>query len=263
MKISGGVGLFYDNVPLEHFQAPQLERRSTSTISIDPSLENPYGIHWNLSWEHEWAPRWVTRTNFIQKQGGRQIRLGAPGGDENLEINNSGETSYRGIELSLDRPVRTNLHFLASYVYSRVKARPSLAMDFPDPALEGIGNAPVSWDAPHRFLGWGYFPFLANTNASFSTEARSGFPYTAMNTRGETISGYNANRLPVYVVVNFNIEKETPAVFGRRLAVRVGVMNLLNRFNPRFVDLDVSSPTFMQFSDSSGRKFVARLRILK
>jgi hypothetical protein len=47
------------------------------------------------------------------------------------------------------------------------------------------------------------------------------------------------------------------------MAIRVGVLNMFNRFNPRFVDLNVNSPTFMRFSDSSGRAFVARLRVLE
>ena len=68
--------------------------------------------------------------------------------------------------------------------------------------------------------------------------------------------------MPVYFVVNVSIEKIVPTVFGKRMAVRVGVLNALNRFNPRFVDTNPGSPTFMKFTDSSGRGLVARLRVV-
>ena len=68
---------------------------------------------------------------------------------------------------------------------------------------------------------------------------------------------------PVYFVTNFNAEKEIPIPFGKKIAFRAGVTNLFNRFNPRYVDANVNSPHFMTFSESSGRHFVARVRILK
>ena len=263
-KVSGGIGIFYDNVTLDKLQIPHLQRTSTSTVGIASHLKNPYGIHWNLSWEQEWAPRWVTRINTIHKHGKDQVRVAAPRADDlNLEVNNSGTARYRAIELSLDRPIRTNLRLLASYVYSTSVGRPSIAMDFPDPALEAVPEAPLAWDVPHRFLGWGYFPFVAGMNASFSMEARTGFPYTHVDNQHHALGAYNASRLPTYFVVNASFEKEVPTFFGKRMAVRVGALNLFNRFNPRFVDANVNSATYGKLSDSTGRGFVARLRILK
>ena len=256
-KISGGVGVFYDDVPLENLQLPLLQRRNDATVGIASNLKDPYGVHWNLSWEQEWATRWVTRINTIQKYGRDQVRVSWP-----PEVNNSGSSRYRALELSLDRPIRTNLRFLASYVVSTDKARPSLSMDFPDPSLEDLQQATVPWDVRHRFLAWGYFPFLAKTNASFSFEARSGFPYTNVDNFNHAVGAYNAARLPAYIVLNASFEREAPTFFNKRLAVRVGVLNLLGRFNPRFIDLNVNSPTFGKFSDSSGRGFVARLRVV-
>jgi outer membrane receptor protein involved in Fe transport len=257
-KLSGGIGAFYDGVPLENFQLPRLQRRDASIMTVASNLKDPYGIHWNLSWEQDWGSRWVTRINYIQKHGFDQIRIGAP-----LEVNNSGVTHYRAVELSLDRPIRTDLRVLASYVYSIDKERPSLSIDFPDPAVEAIPEAHTGWDAPHRFLTWGYFPFFLHTSASFSVEARSGFPYTAVDNQNRVVSGYNAARFPMFFVANATFEKEIPAVFGKRMALRLGVLNLANHFNPRFVDMNVNSPTFGKYSDSTGRNFVARLRLIK
>jgi outer membrane receptor protein involved in Fe transport len=124
---------------------------------------------------------------------------------------------------------------------------------------------PVGWDTPHRFVGWGYFPLPKGFSSSFSVEARSGFPYTRLNDLNQIVGAYNNDRMPAYFVTNASIEKEVPIPGGngKRVAVRVGVTNLFNRFNPRFIDTNVNSPNPLALSDSSSRHFSARVRILK
>ncbi len=175
-------------------------------------------------------------------------------------FDNSGKSNFRSVEFTLDRPIRTNLRILASYTYSSARARPSLLLDFPDPAIELVPEAPVDWNTRHRFVSWGYFPLPAAMTASFSIEARSGFPFTALDDLNRVVGAYNGHTMLGYFVTNFSVEKEIPIPFKRRMAFRVGATNLFNRFNPRFVDTNISS---LQASDSSGRHFVGRVRILK
>ena len=277
-KVTAGLGLFYDNFVFRRLLLARLQRRSTTSITDDgpvtlqpaglgvaEELHNPYGVHWNLGWAQEWAPRWVTRFNYVEKRGRRQVRVAAgPVGDGfGLEVNNSGRSIYRALEMTIDRPIRSDLRFLASYTYSRSERRPSVSFDFPDPTLESVAMAPANWDTPHRFVSWGYFPMLFQTQGAFTLEARSGFPFTITDALQRKLGIYNAERLPAFFVINFNVEREIPFLGGRRLGVRIGVTNLLDRFNPRFVDSVQTSPTFMKFSDSSGRGFVGRLRVLK
>lgn len=280
-KISGGVGLFYDNIALQDLLLPDLQRRITTTytnglptaaaaatsVFDSPGLRNPSTLHWNLEWEHEWARRWVSRLDYIQKSGTNQVRLAAlPAATGfNMVFNNSGASEYRAVEIGLDRPIRTNLHILGSYTYSNAKERPSLSFDFPDPAVENFGQAPVAWNTRHRFVGWGYFPLPSNFMVSFAVEARSGFPFTTIDDLNRVVGGYNAQSMPAYFVTNAGIEKEIPIPLsnGKRIAFRIGATNLFNRFNPRFIDANVNSPTFLSMSDSSGRHFTARVRILK
>ncbi len=280
-KVSGGVGLFYDNIVLLNLQLPHLQRRLTTIYSdgvpadapmatdvrVDPALQNPQALHWNIAWENEWARRWVTRIDYIRKYGRDQTRLAAAANPSGFDMvfNNSGKSDYHAVEISFDRPIRTNLRFLASYIYSDAKARPSVALDFPDPAVEQLGEVPVDWNTPHRFVGWGYFPLPSGLSASFAVEARSGFPYTLLDDLNHVVGGYNANHMPAYFVTNASIEKELPIPLGKgkRMAFRVGVTNLFNRFNPRFVETNVNSPYREALSDSSSRHFSARVRILK
>ena len=275
--------MFYDNIPLLKLLLPHLQRRFTTMYEngvstaapaasagrVDPDLRNPRGLHWNLGWENEWAPRWVTRVDYIQKIGRDQLRVAAeptPFGFD-MVFNNSGTSRYHAFEISFDRPIRDNLRFLASYIYSNAKARPSLSLDFPDPTVEFIPEAPVDWNSPHRFVGWGYFPLPAGLSASFSVEARSGFPFTAVDDLNQVVGEYNGHQMPVYFVTNASVEKQLPIPLGRgkRMAFRVGVTNLFNRFNPRFVNSNVNSIVNSNFplSDSSSRHFSARVRILK
>jgi outer membrane receptor protein involved in Fe transport len=278
-KVSGGVGLFYDNVVLLNLQLPYLQRRFTTVYDqgvptaapaatsarVDPVLGNPRSLHWNVAWDNELAPRWVTRVDYIRKYGHDQTRFAAqptPAGFD-MFYNNSGKSDYHAVEISLDRPIRTNLRFLASYIYSSAKARPSIALDFPDPAVENIGEVPVEWNAPHRFVGWGYFPLPSGLSVSFSVEARSGFPFNTFDDFNHVVGAYNQQKMPAYFVTNASVEKQVPIPGGKgkRMAFRVGVTNLFNRFNPRAVNANVNTP--IAFSDSSSRHFSARVRLLK
>ena len=279
-KVSAGIGLFFDNVALDNFQFPMMQRRLTTSFGSNGSVEeapaptamhvasdlrNPYGVHWNAAWDHEWSPRWVSRINYIQKRGKHQTRLAAlpTAGNFDLIFNSSGKSSYDAVELSVDRPIRTNLRVLASYTYSQAKSRPTLTMDFPDPSVELIDNALVDWNSRHRFLTWGYFPFFMRSAASYAIEARSGFPFSPIDQLGRMAGSYNGLSMPTFFVTNFSLEREIPFLLGKRVAIRIGATNLFNRFNPRSVDPNVNSPTFLRLSDSSGRSFVGRIRLIK
>ena len=280
-KVSGGIGLYYDNIDLLSVQLPNLQRRvttlykdgvqidapSATTVLVSPELRNPRTMHWHLSWDHEWAPRWVSRINYIEKNGRDYVRLAAQPFDSGFDLifNNSGTSHYRGIELTLDRPIRTNLRIVGSYTYSSAKARPPVLLDIPDPNVEYIPESPVDWNTPHRFVGWGYFPLPSHLTGAFSVEARSGFPFTVVDELNRVVGSYNGQKLPAYFVTNASLEKEIPIPFGngKRVAFRVSVTNLFNRFNPRFVDRNLASPYFLGLSESSSRHFSARVRILK
>jgi outer membrane receptor protein involved in Fe transport len=279
-KITGGAGLFYDSVALENLELGRLQRRlatsylpngttsgifAPTSLLVAPALKDPHALHWNLALEREWAPRWVSRISYVQKRDRGQVRVAAlsQNGSSDLQVNNSGQFRYDGIEFSIDRALRTNIRVLASYTYSQARGRPSLSLDFPDPAVESISQAPAAWDTPHRFVTWGYFPFFLKSGAAYAVEARSGFPFTDVDTLGRVAGPYNGVRYPTFFSVNFSIEKEIPVMFGKRVAIRVGATNLFDRFNPRFVDANINSPTFRAFSDSSGRAIVARLRLIQ
>src|SRR5262249_39774532 len=118
-KISGGLGLFYDNTTLLNLQFPYLQRRFATTyangvptsvpaatdVHVSPDLSNPMGVHGNIAWEHEWKPRWVSRVDYIQKSGRDQVRLAALPNANGFDLifNNSGVSHYHAVEISLDR----------------------------------------------------------------------------------------------------------------------------------------------------------------
>ena len=110
-KISGGVGLFYDNLSLLDLELPNLQRRLTTTytdgiptpaaaatsVFASPTLRNPSTVHWNLRWDHEWAPRWVTACR-IRAEG--RSKSGPPCRCTHPRRIRSGVQQLRGIGLS-------------------------------------------------------------------------------------------------------------------------------------------------------------------
>src|SRR5207249_6811815 len=62
-------------------------------VHVSPYLHNPHGLHWNVAWENEWARRWVSRIEYIQKNGRDQTRLASVDTPEDFDILIDGSVS--------------------------------------------------------------------------------------------------------------------------------------------------------------------------
>src|SRR5882762_3716526 len=134
-----------------------------------------------------------------------------------------------------------------------------------NPALGSIffaaqQSAPLAWDAPNRFLSWGWAPtHIWKIQFSYFFEYRAGYPYSIVNLEQQLIGPPNSLRFPDYVNVNLALEKKF-AFRGYLWAARIEMVNALNRRNPNVVINNVDAPNFGQFSGGQGRAFTARVR---
>jgi hypothetical protein len=92
-------------------------------------------------------------------------------------------------------------------------------------------------------------------------EARSGFPFSAVNDQLRLIGQPDAYRFPNYFSLNVHLEKRFH-LFGYYWALRGGFNNITNHSNPLFVNNDINSPQFLSFSSSNRRAFTSRIRLL-
>ena len=134
-----------------------------------------------------------------------------------------------------------------------------------NPALGSIffaaqQSAPLAWDAPNRFLSWGWAPtHIWKIQFSYFFEYRAGYPYSIVNLEQQLIGPPNSLRFPDYVNVNLALEKKF-AFRGYLWAARIELVNAFDHKNPSVVVNNVDAPNFGQFSGGQGRAFTARVR---
>jgi len=180
------------------------------------------------------------------------------------------QTSRRDIYRALTATVRHNwengAYLFASYTRSNARTDQAL-----DPFLGSLyfaaqQPASLSWDAPNRILSWGNVPTpIWGLQFNYFYEYRSGYPFSVINQQQFLVGPPNSLRFPVYSNLTVSLEKQFHFT-GRLFAVRVAVVNVLDRSNPDTVvnniDAIGTTPNFLTFSGGQDRAITARLRFI-
>jgi hypothetical protein len=126
---------------------------------------------------------------------------------------------------------------------------------------------PYAWDAPNRFLSWGFLPLIKGFDLGYSTEYRTGFPFYLVDNQRQLAPRPGTQAIPAflgfpsYFTLNTHLERRFHA-FGFYWALRGGFDNLSSHRNYGSVNNDVDSPQFLTFSGFTGRSFTGRIRFL-
>jgi hypothetical protein len=198
--LKGGVGVFYDRVPLllpafTHFpdrtvtvfDATGEILSSTAyknrTVS---SLENPRSTAWNVAFERQLTTKLAVRAAYENRNTARDLVVSPSSGNESgvIALSNSGSDSYREFEVT-GRYQLARLTLNGSYVRSRSQG------DLNDPFLF-FGNYPQAviqpdqkgrslFDAPNRELFWADVKGPWKLNISPVYDIHTGFPYSVQN----------------------------------------------------------------------------------
>jgi hypothetical protein len=169
---------------------------------------------------------------------------------------------YDSVQVQVHQPFGDGYEWIASYTRSRARSTTvvDVTVDQPQVIADNAGLLP--WDAPNRFLSWGYLPtFWKNWAMAYLVEARSGFPFSVVDEAGLMHGPPNANRFPDYFNLNFHVEWTTHAL-GYRFALRGGFNNITGHGNYTTVNNTLGTPQFLSFYGSDGRHLVLRIRWL-
>lgn len=305
-KLSAGVGLVYDATDLILIARPQAGERQdyffsggqptnlsgtvistptpvVSTFSVNrQSLDAPRFLNWSVAFEKKLPASLFLKAEFIERRGTHDFVYGTPnnlpGG--NFILQNTRDDRYNALQLNLRRSFRQRYMVMGSY--SRSSAHSNQALDFNVDApvvarvLPGTGNTttlvgpqapgPVLWDAPNRFLSWGFLPFfrlpvIHELDLAYSAEARTGFPFNVFTDQQLLAAAPGSYRFPSYFTLNVHLEKRFH-LFGYYWALRGGFDDITGRSNPVVVNADVDSPQFLTFSGYNRRAFTSRIRLL-
>jgi hypothetical protein len=297
--VRGGVGLFYDKIPLNVGSFEQYQSLHITTFAFDgitpinsprlllntfagdlettvgaalrgrPFLDNPYSVAWNLQLDHQLNERLLLRLGYEDRSTRRDFVL-EPTVDALLLQNNS-RSRYREFQaVSRFRFQEGRIIFLS---YVRSEARGNLN-DFntyfgnqKHPVIRPDEYGRQPFDAPHRLLFWGDFAVPFNLVLSPVLDWRSGFPFSILDENQDFVGPRNAGgRFPRLLTLDLLVMKALKIRFrGKEYKGRAGftVFNITNHWNPRDVQNNIASPQFGTFFNSADRSVRLKFEFVK
>ncbi len=291
-KISAGWGIFYDAVTLNMLALSQ-EQSSLSTFYAPNGVQVgvPVITSFVLKPQDLRLPRYAISSLSVERKlpwdiSGRMTLISREGSrgfsfeQETINpatnlyvLDNIQRVKYRAAEFALKRTFLARYQWFASYTRSEARANAVIAYNIENPILSPQAGGPLGWDAPNRFLMWGWVPVekkwfphllqpvIGETDFQLLGDFRTGFPFSAVSELGDIVGQPNDLRFPDYLTVNVALERRF-LFRGYLWAGRVSLINALGRANPNVVNNDYDSPQFLAFGRGQARAVNVRLRFL-
>lgn len=298
--IRGGVGKFFDKVPLNIRSFTQYPARTVTrygedgttvldtTVLVntlvdavlsahpvgDESLPEaafiPQNLTWNVQLDQKIKTFMTLHVDFIDSQTS-DVYIVDPRTDQNgqaiIALGSSGRSAYRALELTT-RFSRGKQTLYVSYVRSRAVGDlndfNTFFGDSGEPVIRPNQYSRLPNDTPNRLLTWGTVALPHRITLSPIFEWRNGFPFSIRDAGQNFVGVRNATdrRLPPFLALDLEAAKDVQLTrrYGLRLSVRG--FNVTNHFNPRNVRANTSDPGFGQFLASYRRYFTGGFDII-
>jgi len=283
--VRGGVGLFYDKIPLNVGSFEQYQSLLVTTFaangvtpvdgprlllnSAPEHLENPYSIAWNLQVDHQLNDRLLLRLGYEERSTRRDFTLEPTAAA--LLLQNNGRSRYRELQAVARFRFQEGRNIFLSYVHSQARGNlndfntyfgnQKHAVIRPDE----YGRQP--FDAPHRLLFWGDFAVPFNMVVTPVVDWHSGFPFSLVNENQDFVGPRNeGGRFPRLLTLDLLVMKALKIRFrGKEYKGRAGftVFNITNNWNPRDVQNNIASPQFGTFFNSPDRSIRLKFEFVK
>lgn len=242
--IRGGVGIFYDRVPLlagdftdnperviTFFDSqglptgPPLTYRN-AYVKVDekgnqkvPSGHNlsstPYNLTWNTEINQEVHPRVVLRVSYLSSRTHNVFvidPLNIPPSGPTLLLSNTGGSRYHELESTMRLRSSERSDFNFSYVWSRARGDlnnlTQIYVPFERPVIRPNFFADLPSNVPHRLLTWGRFKIPWSMTASPLLEIHTGFPYSKFDELQNYTGAPNSQRFPTFLSLDLKMTKD-------------------------------------------------------
>ncbi len=277
-KLSAGIGVTYGSTILSLIAEPLAGSRQdyffdssgiqtastlTSFTADRARLLAPRFVNWSVALEQKLPADVFLKTEFLRRTGIHDFVYNTvPAANVNVfSLLNTREEPYYAFKIDLRRTFRKRYTLTGSYVRSSSRSNQVLDYSIDAGAFNPQVAGPFPWDAPNRFISWGWFPLVHGFDTGYSFEMRSGFPFASVNDQQHIVRPPGANHFPMYLTFNLHLEKRFRAL-GANWAIRGGFDNLTNRQNAYTVNNNVNSQQFLTLSNFDRRAFIARIRFL-
>jgi hypothetical protein len=279
--LKGGVGMFYDRVPLIYPVFEALPNRTVSLLDsngqtlsslsylnlITDGLRNPQSTSWSVALERQVAEPLALRVGYEQRNT-TNVFIVSPvsyGKTGVISLSNSGRDSYQEIQVA-GRLKLPRFLLNGSYAHSRAYGDlndPSLFFgNYPQAVIQPDARARLPFDATNRILFWGDLQGPLKLTILPVYDLHTGFPYSVENQFREYVGPRDTREYPRFS--SFDLQVTRPVslhVHGRILHLRagLGVFNVFNHFNPRDVQNIEESTYFGDFFNDAWREYRGKL----
>ena len=240
----GGIGVFYDRVPL---LAGDFTSNPTRTISLfdqtgalvagPTTLRNayvrtdengnrvvpsgnsldstPYNITWNAEADRELLPHLLLRVSYLSSRtlnefviDPRTLQTSGP----TLLLSNTGGSRYHEFETTVRFRPRERMDLNFSYVSSRARGDlntlTTIYVPFENPIIRPNAFGTLPSNVSNRFITWGRLKLPWKMTASPFLDIHTGFPYSAVNELQNYVGAPNSLRLPRFASLDLKLTKD-------------------------------------------------------
>ncbi len=263
-------GPAYDQMRLDTFYSPgglqPVFGPVTSRFELPQHhLEQPRFYTFSLGGEQKIGNNSYAEINFTRRHGGFGLAYerAVPDPAESLYmLQNNRRDYYRSVKISFRHAFSDKSSISFSYTRSEARTNQVYEYSLSTPVFVPQEPGPLDWDAPNRFVSWGWAPApWWGLLLSYFFEYRTGFPFSVVDERQQPAGPANGERFPDYAILNFGIEKRIH-LFRREWAIRLTILNVTSHANPDGVINNVDSSDFMKFSGGQKLSLTARIRLV-
>ena len=279
--LKGGVGMFYDRVPLMIPTFEELPDRTVSVLDMNGKtsssvsylnrltggLHNPQSVSWNVALEREVVKSLTLRVGYEQRNTSKVFVVSptSNGSSGTLALSNSGRDSYQEVQVAGHYKV-SRITLNSSYVHSRAYGNlndPSLFFgSYPQAVIQRDARARLPFDATNRFLTWGDIQGPWKLSILPVYDLHTGFPYSVENEFREYVGPRDSRHYPRFSSFDLQVLRPVSVHMGKKdFHMRAGfsVFNVFNHFNPRDVQNVQESSLFGDFFNDAWREYRGKL----
>ena len=290
--IRGGIGIFYDNVPLNTYAFGSYPQQTVTMYnsaggvigspiqyinltqqaaeSKFPFIDNaqksgnfaPYSIGWNVELDRSFSHFMMVRVKYLQSQAHDMLTI-QPEVVQNqpaLVLGSTGFAQTRQLEFTARFGGQEKRQIFFSYVRQYARGTFNDANTYlgnlPFPIMNPNFVASLPSEIPNRFLLWGMYSLPKKFRLMPRIEDRSGFPYQPANVLQQYITSIPGAqpRFPRYFSFDLRASKDIQVTPKHAIRLSATVMNLTNHFNALEIHSNVADPQYGHFFGNINRK---------
>jgi len=276
--VRGGVGVFYDLIPLNVASFAQMQERAIASFGADgvtpvrptmltpnvvaSAIRTPRSVNVNLEVDREWIRNVFVRVGYFQRNQRFEPVLNPitfADSVSELLLATDGRSRYRQGQITARYQFHRADQIVASYTRSSAVGNlndfNSYFGNIENPVIRPDARGPLPWDAPNRYLFWSNVSLPREFTVFPVLDVRTGFPLSVVDEDRNFVGPRNrAGRFPMFASLDMQVSKRL-RLFHHNATVGLKVFNITNHFNPRDYQGNLASTDFGGFANGVGRTF--------